>query len=165
MEVGVELYSMTKGHSMAGWRVGFMAGNPEIVSALAKLKSYLDYGTFQPIQVAAAAALNEGDEFVDGVNDVYRQRRDALISGLSDVGWAVDPPEATMFVWAKIPDAYRDMESLDFSIHVLEKAGVAVSPGLGFGTAGEGHVRFALVEEADRITEAAHRIGKALGRL
>lgn len=142
-----------------------MAGNPEIVSALAKLKSYLDYGTFQPIQVAAAAALNEGDEFVDGVNEIYRQRRDALIDGLGDVGWAVDPPEATMFVWAKIPDAYRDMESLDFSIHVLEKAGVAVSPGLGFGTAGEGHVRFALVEEGDRITEAAQRIGKALGRL
>jgi alanine-synthesizing transaminase len=165
MEVGVELYSMTKGHSMAGWRVGFMAGNPEIVSALAKLKSYLDYGTFQPIQVAAAAALNEGDGFVDGVNEIYRQRRDALIDGLGNVGWAVDPPEATMFVWAKIPDAYRDMESLDFSIHVLEKAGVAVSPGLGFGTAGEGHVRFALVEEADRITEAAQRIGKALGRL
>ncbi len=165
MEVGVELYSMTKGHSMAGWRVGFMAGNPEIVGALAKLKSYLEYGTFQPIQVAAAAALNDGDGFVDEVNEIYRQRRDALIDGLEEIGWVVAPPEATMFVWARIPEAYADMGSLDFSIHLLEKAGVAVSPGLGFGTAGEGHVRFALVEDADRITEAAQRIGTALGRL
>jgi alanine-synthesizing transaminase len=164
-EVGVELYSLTKGHSMAGWRVGFVSGNPEIVAALAKLKSYLDYGTFQPIQLAAAAALNQGDGFVDEVNDVYRQRRDALIMGLGEIGWEIPSPKATMFVWARIPEAYRDMGSLDFSIHVLEKAGVAVSPGLGFGSAGEGHVRFALVENSDRITEAAGRIGKALGRL
>jgi alanine-synthesizing transaminase len=164
-EVGVELYSLTKGHSMAGWRVGFVSGNPEIVAALAKLKSYLDYGTFQPIQLAAAAALNHGDGFVAEVNDVYRQRRDALIEGLSEVGWEISSPQATMFVWAGIPEAYSDMGSLDFSIHVLEKAGVALSPGLGFGSAGEGYVRFALVEDSDRITEAAGRIGKALGRL
>jgi alanine-synthesizing transaminase len=164
-EVGVELYSLTKGHSMAGWRVGFVSGNPEIVGALAKLKSYLDYGTFQPIQLAAAAALNQGDGFVAEVNDVYRQRRDALIGGLGEVGWEIPSPKATMFVWARIPEAYGDLGSLDFSIHVLEKAGVAVSPGLGFGSAGEGHVRFALVEDSDRITEAAGRIGKALGRL
>ncbi|MEX1038514.1 MAG: aminotransferase class I/II-fold pyridoxal phosphate-dependent enzyme [Acidimicrobiia bacterium] len=165
MEVGVELYSLTKGHSMAGWRVGFMAGNPDVVAALAKLKSYLDYGTFQPIQVAAAAALNEGDTFVEEVNETYRQRRDALIGGLSEIGWDVPPPEGTMFVWARIPEVYQDMGSLDFSIHVLDKAGVAVSPGVGFGTAGEGHVRFALVEDIGRISEAAERIGKALGRL
>lgn len=164
-EVGVELYSLTKGHSMAGWRVGFVSGNPEIVAALAKLKSYLDYGTFQPIQLAAAAALNHGDGFVSEVNDVYRQRRDALVGGLGEVGWEIPSPRATMFVWAKIPEAYRDLDSADFSIHVLEKAGVAVSPGLGFGSAGEGHVRFALVEDSDRIAEAAERIGKALGRL
>jgi alanine-synthesizing transaminase len=164
-EVGVELYSLTKGHSMAGWRVGFVSGNPEIVAALAKLKSYLDYGTFQPIQLAAAAALNQGDDFVTEVNEVYRQRRDALVGGLGEVGWEIPSPRATMFVWAKIPETYRDMDSADFSIHVLEKAGVAVSPGLGFGSAGEGHVRFALVEDSGRIAEAAERIGKALGRL
>lgn len=164
-EVGVELYSLTKGHSMAGWRVGFMAGNPQVVEALAKLKSYLDYGTFQPIQVAAAAALDEGDEFVDSVNEIYRVRRDALIEGLAECGWAVTPPEGTMFVWARLPEAYSDMGSLDFSIDLLEKAGVAVSPGIGFGTAGEGFVRFALVEDEARIAQAAERIGSALGRL
>ncbi len=164
-EVGVELYSLTKGHSMAGWRVGFLAGNPEIVAALAKLKSYLDYGTFQPIQVAAAAALNQGDSFVDEVNETYLKRRDLLIDGLDTFGWRVEPPKGTMFVWAPIPDAYQDMGSVDFSMYMLEKAGVAVSPGIGFGQAGEGFVRFALVEEGARITEATERLGEALGRL
>lgn len=164
-EVSVELYSLTKGHSMAGWRVGFLAGNAEVVAALAKLKSYLDYGTFQPIQVAAAVALNEGDTFVGEVNQVYKARRDVLIRGLGASGWHVSPPKGTMFVWASVPEAYQDMGSLDFSIHLLEKAGVAVSPGVGFGRSGEGHIRFALVEDADRIAEAAERIGAALGRL
>lgn len=164
-DVGVELYSLTKGHSMAGWRVGFMAGNAEVVEALAKLKSYLDYGTFQPIQVAAAAALEHGDGFVTDVNEIYRRRRDVLIDGLAAGGWHVPPPAGTMFVWASLPDAYADMGSLDFSIYLLEKAGVAVSPGVGFGSAGEGHVRFALVEEEARISEAAERLGEALGRV
>lgn len=164
-DVAVELYSLTKGHSMAGWRVGFLAGNPEVVGALAKLKSYLDYGTFQPIQIAAAKALATGDEFVLEVNNVYRARRDVLVDGLEEQGWKVDRPEATMFVWAKIPGAYSEMDSLEFSIHLLERAGVAVSPGVGFGETGEGFVRFALVEDGDRIGQAAERIGKALERL
>lgn len=164
-DVAVELYSLTKGHSMAGWRVGFLSGNVEVVGALAKLKSYLDYGTFQPIQMAAAQALKEGDSFVEEVNDLYRQRRDSLVDGLADRGWKVERPSATMFVWAKVPDPYLEMGSLEFSIHLLEKAGVAVSPGVGFGETGEGHVRFALVEGEGRIEAAAERIGEALDRL
>lgn len=164
-EVAVELYSMTKGHSMAGWRVGFLSGNRDVVEALAKLKSYLDYGTFQPIQIAAAQALATGDEFVAGVNEVYESRRDSLVDGLSDRGWKIEKPLGTMFVWAEIPGPYREQGSLDFSIHLLEKAGVAVSPGVGFGRSGEGNVRFALVEDEQRIDEAVDRIGDALDRL
>jgi len=164
-EVAAEIYSLTKGHSMAGWRVGFIAGNMEVVAALAKLKSYLDYGTFQPIQIAAAAALNEGDEFVDNVNLVYQERRDILVDGLADLGWKMDRPRGTMFVWAPIPGPYEDLSSAEFSIHLLETAGVAISPGVGFGPSGEGFVRFALVEEGPRIEEAVARIGQALDRL
>jgi alanine-synthesizing transaminase len=164
-EVAVEIYSLTKGHSMAGWRVGFMAGNSEVVAALAKLKSYLDYGTFQPIQIAAAAALNHGDGFVDEVNEIYRRRRDALVDGLADVGWKMDRPRATMFTWAPVPGPYEDLDSVELSIQLLEKAGVAVSPGVGFGQSGEGFVRFALVEEEERIAMAVDRIGDALRRL
>lgn len=164
-DVAVELYSLTKGHSMAGWRVGFLAGNSEVVSALAKLKSYLDYGTFQPIQLAAAEALATGDGFVAEVNKTYMKRRDALVDGLADIGWKVDKPAGTMFVWAEVPGPYDEMGSLDFSIHLLEHAGVAVSPGVGFGPSGEGHVRFALVEEVGRIEQAADRIGESLDRL
>ena len=164
-EVAVEIYSLTKGHSMAGWRVGFMAGNRDVVAALAKLKSYLDYGTFQPIQIAAAAALNEGDDFVDNVNVVYQDRRDILVDGLADLGWKMDRPRGTMFVWAPIPGPYEDFSSAEFSIHLLEAAGVAISPGVGFGPSGEGFVRFALVEEGLRIEEAVGRIGQALDRL
>ena len=164
-EVAVELYSLTKGHSMAGWRVGFLSGNAEVVEGLAKLKSYLDYGTFQPIQLAAARALVSGDSFVEEVCDTYRRRRDTLVDGLDAGGWKVERPAATMFVWAEVPPPYTDMGSLEFSILLLEKAGVAVSPGAGFGRAGEGHVRFALVEGVERLTEAAERIGGALGRL
>jgi alanine-synthesizing transaminase len=164
-DVAVELYSLTKGHSMAGWRVGFLVGNSEVVGALAKLKSYLDYGTFQPIQIAAAEALATGDGFVAEVNKTYMKRRDALVDGLADNGWKVDKPAGTMFVWAEVPGPYDEMGSLGFSIYLLEHAGVAVSPGIGFGQSGEGHVRFALVEEVGRVEQAADRIGEALERL
>lgn len=164
-EVAVELYSLTKGHSMAGWRVGFCSGNSEVVGALAKLKSYLDYGTFQPIQLAAAAALDTGDEFVVEVRETYRQRRDVLVDGLNARGWKVDKPLSTMFVWAEIPGPYADMGSVEFSIELLEKAGVAVSPGIGFGSTGEGYVRFALVDDTDRIELATARIAETLDRL
>jgi alanine-synthesizing transaminase len=150
---------------MAGWRVGFMAGNREVVAALAKLKSYLDYGTFQPIQIAAAAALEQGDEFVDDVNGIYQERRDVLVDGLAELDWKMERPRGTMFVWAPIPTPYEEMSSAEFSIHLLETAGVAISPGVGFGPSGEGFVRFALVEEADRIEDAVDRIGQALERL
>lgn len=164
-EVSVELYSLTKAHSMAGWRVGFMSGNAEVVAALAKLKSYLDYGTFQPIQIAAAEVLEQGDGFVAEVNSTYKARRDVLVETLAAAGWKMDKPAGTMFVWAPIPGPYEDLGSLDFSIQLLESSGVAVSPGVGFGPSGEGFVRFALVEDEDRITEAAEKIGGALERL
>ncbi len=164
-DVAVELYSLTKGHSMAGWRVGFLAGNAEVVGALAKLKSYLDYGTFQPIQMAAAEALATGDGFVAEVNETYMLRRDALVDGLADIGWKVEKPAGTMFVWAEVPGPYDHMGSLEFSIHLLDHAGVAVSPGVGFGQSGEGHVRFALVEDVARIEQATDRIGESLDRL
>jgi alanine-synthesizing transaminase len=164
-EVAIELYSLTKGHSMAGWRVGFCSGNAEIVAALAKLKSYLDYGTFQPIQLAAARALETGDDFVAQVCETYRARRDLLVDGLSGGGWKVNRPLGTMFVWAEVPGPYSEMGSLEFSIHLLERAGVAVSPGIGFGPSGEGFVRFALVDEGDRIETATRRIAESLDRL
>ncbi|HEU4894572.1 MAG TPA: aminotransferase class I/II-fold pyridoxal phosphate-dependent enzyme [Acidimicrobiia bacterium] len=164
-DVAVELYSLTKGHSMAGWRVGFVSGNAEIVAALGKLKSYLDYGTFQPIQLAAARALETGDDFVVEVCDIYQRRRDLLVDGLNAGGWKVDRPLGTMFVWAEIPGPYADMGSLDFSIHLLEEAGVAVSPGIGFGPSGEGFVRFALVDDDARIETATERIAETLDRL
>jgi alanine-synthesizing transaminase len=164
-EVAVEIYSLTKGHSMAGWRVGFVVGNRAVVAALAKLKSYLDYGTFQPIQLAASAALDKGDSFVEQTSETYRERRDALVDGLADLGWKMDLPRATMFVWAPLPDGWRGADSLQFSIDLLDKAGVAVSPGAGFGAGGEGHVRFALVEDVSRIEEAVRRIGDALSDL
>ena len=164
-DVGVELYTMTKGHSMAGWRVGFVVGNPEMVAALAKLKSYLDYGTFQPIQIASIIALNEGDEYVGEVNDIYLKRRDVLIDGLNRAGWKIEAPKGTMFVWAPIPEPYREMGSIDFTIDLLKRAKVAVSPGIGFGDSGEGFVRFALVENEHRIGQAVRGIRNALDRL
>lgn len=164
-DVAVELYSLTKGHSMAGWRVGFLSGNAEVVSALGKLKSYLDYGTFQPIQLAAAKGLDDGDVFVAETCQTYERRRDSLVEALADHGWKVDKPKGTMFVWAEIPGPYEEMGSLDFSMLLLENAGVAVSPGIGFGPSGEGFVRFALVEDVDRIEAAATRIGEILDRL
>jgi alanine-synthesizing transaminase len=164
-DVGVELYTLTKGHSMAGWRVGFVMGNPEMVGALAKLKSYLDYGTFQPIQIASIIALNEGDDFVLEVNEVYERRRDILIDGLARVGWEIPKPVGTMFVWAKIPDAYVHMSSMEFAFFLLDEAKVAVSPGVGFGPSGEGYVRFALVENDHRIAQAVRTIRATLTEL
>jgi alanine-synthesizing transaminase len=164
-EIGVELYTLTKGHSMAGWRVGFVVGNAEAISALGKLKSYLDYGTFQPIQIASIIALNEGDHYIDEVNETYEKRRDALVDGLNQAGWEIDPPRGTMFVWAEIPEPFREMGSLDFAIHLIEEAKVAVSPGIGFGPTGEGHVRFALVENQQRIRQAVRGIRTLMGRV
>ena len=164
-EVAVELYTLTKGHSMAGWRMGFLVGNAEVVGALAKLKSYLDYGTFQPIQIASIIALNEGDEYVEEVNEIYRGRRDVLVDGLNRNGWKVERPNGTMFVWAPIPDPYIEQGSMEFTISLLDRAKVAVSPGIGFGPSGDSHVRFALVENEHRIAQALRGIRKALDRL
>ncbi len=161
-EVGVELYTLTKGHSMAGWRMGFMVGNADIVAALGKLKSYLDYGTFQPIQIASIIALNEGDDYVAEVNAEYHGRRDTLVDGLARGGWAMERPRGTMFVWAPIPEPFAHMKSLDFALHLLDTAKVAVSPGVGFGPSGEGFVRFALVENEHRIGQAVRGIRKVL---
>jgi alanine-synthesizing transaminase len=161
-EVAVELYSLTKSFSMAGWRVGFLVGNAEVVAALARLKSYLDYGTFQPIQIASIVAMNEATDYPERVNEVYRGRRDALCDGLARLGWEVERPRATMFVWAPIPETYRSLGSLGFAVKLAREAKVAVSPGEGFGPGGEGHVRFALVENEQRIRQAVRGIGRVL---
>jgi alanine-synthesizing transaminase len=153
-EVGVELFSLTKSYNMAGWRLAFCCGNPQIVHALARIKSYLDYGVFQPIQIAGILAL-EGDQSVVGdIVEVYRKRRDVLVDGLRKLGWKVERPRGTMFVWAPIPEAFRPMGSLEFAKLCVQEAKVAVSPGIGFGEYGEGHVRFALVENEQRIRQA-----------
>jgi alanine-synthesizing transaminase len=153
-DVGVELFSLTKSYNMAGWRLAFCCGNPAMVNALARMKSYLDYGVFQPIQIAGIIAL-EGDQTCVGeINELYRRRRDALVDGLNKIGWCVEKPRGTMFVWAPIPEAYRAMGSLEFSKMLIQECKVAVSPGIGFGEYGEGHVRFALVENEQRIKQA-----------
>ncbi|HEX2179330.1 MAG TPA: aminotransferase class I/II-fold pyridoxal phosphate-dependent enzyme [Actinomycetota bacterium] len=157
-EVGVEFFSMSKSYSMAGWRLAFMCGNPEIVAGLGRLKSYLDYGVFQPIQIAGIIALNEVTEAPKEIRETYRGRRDALVAGLARAGWDIPTPPATMFAWAPIPDRYRDMGSLEFSKMLIKQAKVAVSPGIGFGKAGDGHVRFALVENEHRIRQACRGI-------
>ena len=164
-DVAVELYTLTKSFSMAGWRVGFVLGNAEVVQALARLKSYLDYGTFQPIQIAAIVAMNEAPDFPVEVCDVYRSRRDALCGGLARIGWAVPPPAGTMFVWAAIPEPYRSLGSLEFAIKLAREARVAVSPGIGFGQGGDAHVRFALVENEHRIGQAVGGLRRALPEL
>ncbi len=161
----VELYTLTKSFSMAGWRVGFMLGNAEAVAALARLKSYLDYGTFQPIQIAATVIMNEAPEYPAEVSELYRSRRDALCNGLQRVGWEVPPPRGTMFVWAEIPEPYRHLTSMEFALKLAREAKVAVSPGSGFGPGGDKHVRFALVENEQRILQAIRSIRRALPEL
>jgi alanine-synthesizing transaminase len=164
LECAVELYSLTKSFSMAGWRVGFTVGRPDVVAALAKLKSYLDYGTFQPIQIASIVALREASDYPLEVCEIYRSRRDALCSGLARAGWHVPPPLGTMFVWAAIPEGYRELGSLEFALKLAREAEVAVSPGVGFGPGGDGHVRFALVENEQRINQATRSIRRLLER-
>ncbi|MCS6952767.1 MAG: aminotransferase class I/II-fold pyridoxal phosphate-dependent enzyme [Bryobacterales bacterium] len=161
-EVAVEIYSLSKSFNMAGWRVGFCVGNAKMIAALARIKSYLDYGIFQPIQIAAIIALRECEEETRKICATYQKRRDVLVAGLNRAGWAVGPPRATMFVWAAIPEPYRPMGSLEFSKLLLEKALVAVSPGIGFGPMGEGYVRFALVENEHRIRQAVRGIRRFL---
>jgi len=164
-DVAVELYTMTKSFSMAGWRVGFLVGNAEIVQALTKLKSYLDYGTFQPIQIAAIVALTEASDYPKEINDIYCGRRNALCDGLNRMGWEVAAPKGTMFVWAPIPLAYREMGSLEFAKLLVTEADVATSPGGGFGPGGDGHVRFALIENEQRIHQAVRNLRRALTKL
>ena len=161
-ETCVELYTLTKSFSMAGWRVGFLVGNAEVVQALARLKSWLDYGTFQPVQIAAITAMNEAPDYPLEIADVYRSRRDTLCAALARAGWDVPAPRATMFVWAPIPTVYAELGSLGFAELLARDAHVAVSPGIGFGPEGEGHVRFALVENEHRIRQAARGIGRLL---
>ncbi|MBU6515923.1 MAG: aminotransferase class I/II-fold pyridoxal phosphate-dependent enzyme [Acidobacteriota bacterium] len=164
-ECCVELYTLTKSFSMAGWRVGFMVGNAEIVAALTKLKSYLDYGTFQPVQIAAIVAMNEASHYPDLLREVYQVRRDTLIGGLNRIGWNVAPPKGSMFIWAPIPEAYREMSSLEFATFLITEAEVATSPGVGFGEGGDGHVRFALIENELRTQQAIRNLRRALPKL
>ncbi len=161
-DVGVEFYSLTKSYNMAGWRVGFCCGNKEVVGALIKIKSYLDYGMFQPIQIASIIALNGPQECVQEISGMYQSRRDVLVDGLDKAGWKVEKPKATMFVWAEIPAPFKKMGSLEFSKHLIKEAKVAVSPGIGFGEYGDGHVRFALIENEHRLRQAAKGIKQAL---
>jgi alanine-synthesizing transaminase len=161
-DVGVEFFSLSKSYSMPGWRVGFCVGNPEVVGALRRIKSYLDYGIFQPIQIAAIVALNGPQECVKEICDTYKERRDALITGLNRVGWEIESPKATMFVWGKIPDQFLHMGSVEFSKMLINEAQVAVSPGLGFGEYGDDFVRFALIENNMRINQAIRGIRKIM---
>lgn len=161
-DVAVEFYSLSKTYSMPGWRVGFMVGNPVLVEALAKLKSYYDYGIFQPIQIAAIIALNGPQDCVKEIVSTYKKRRDVLVDGLNRLGWKAEKPKGTMFVWAKIPEEYRHMGSLEFSKFLLKEGKVAVSPGIGFGYNADQYVRFALVENEQRIRYALRGIRKAL---
>jgi alanine-synthesizing transaminase len=163
-DVGVEFFSLTKSYSMAGWRVGFCCGNRELVGALTTIKSYLDYGMFQPIQIASIIALRGQQDCVGEIVKTYENRRNVLIQGLNNAGWHVEPPKATMFVWAEIPEPFKQMGSLEFTKFLLKAGGVAVSPGIGFGPAGEGYVRFALVENEHRIRQATRGIKKALSK-
>ena len=163
-EVAVEFFTLSKSYNMPGWRVGFMVGNQRLVGALARLKSYFDYGTFTPIQVAAIAALEGPQECVAQICDNYRRRRDVLVEGLNKAGWSVAKPRATMFVWAQIPEFYRDLKSLEFSKLLLTEAKTAVSPGIGFGDYGDNHVRFALIENEERTRQALRGIKAMLAK-
>jgi alanine-synthesizing transaminase len=164
-ECAVELYSMTKSFSMAGWRVAYLVGNSTVVQALAKLKSYLDYGTFQPIQIAATVTLREEPDFPEQVGKLYQSRRDALIDGLHRLGWDVPRPRGTMFAWAPIPEPYAEMGSVEFASMLVKEAQVAISPGVGFGPGGEGYVRFALIENEQRIHQAVRNLRRTLTKL
>jgi len=161
-EVGVEFFSLSKSYSMPGWRVGFCVGNKESIAALRRIKSYLDYGIFQPIQIAAIIALNGPYDCVEEIRQTYRERRDTLISGLNRLGWDIPSPKGTMFVWGKIPEQYRKMGSVEFSKFLINQAQVAVAPGLGFGEYGDDYVRFALIENSMRINQAVRGIRKIL---
>jgi len=163
-DVGVEFFSLTKSYSMAGWRVGFCCGSKEIVGALVKIKSYLDYGMFQPIQIASIVALRGPQECVENIRGVYERRRNVLVKGLKQAGWPIEPPRATMFAWAEIPDPFKKMGSLEFCKLLIKKGGVAVSPGIGFGEGGDNFVRFALVENEHRIRQATAGIKRVLNR-
>ena len=163
-EVGVEFTTMSKGYNMAGWRVGFCAGNPEMVRALGTIKTYYDYGMFQPIQIAAIMALRHTDAAVEAQSVLYQRRRDVLCEGLRRIGWDINPPRAGMFVWAKIPEPWcSQMDTMQFATKLLEEGDVAVSPGSGFGPAGEGYLRLALVENENRLRQAVRQIGRCLG--
>ncbi|MDQ1627724.1 MAG: alanine-synthesizing transaminase [Actinomycetota bacterium] len=164
-ECAVELYSMTKSFSMAGWRVAFMVGNSEVVGALAKLKSYLDYGTFQPIQIAATVTLNEASDYPEEINAVYQSRRNALCDGLARIGWEIEKPRGTMFAWAPIPEPYAELGSIEFAKLIVNDCDVALSPGVGFGPGGDGHVRFALIENEQRILQAVRQLKRGLPKL
>ena len=161
-DVGVEFFSLSKSYSMPGWRVGFCVGNPETIFALRRIKSYLDYGIFQPIQIASIIALNGPDDCVEEIRQTYKERRDTLISGLKRAGWDIKSPKGTMFVWGKIPEKFQDMGSVEFSKFLINEAQVAVSPGLGFGEYGDDYVRFALIENPMRINQAIRGIRKVL---
>jgi alanine-synthesizing transaminase len=161
-DVGVEFFSLSKSYSMPGWRVGFAVGNQKMINALGRIKSYFDYGVFQPIQIASIIALNEGDADVVDIVEKYRKRRDVLCEGLYRIGWEVEKPKATMFVWAKIPEAFESMGSIEFSKFLLQEARVATSPGVGFGEYGEGYIRFALIENEHRIKQAVKGIRSLL---
>jgi alanine-synthesizing transaminase len=161
-DVAVEIFSMSKSYNMAGWRVGFCLGNPKMIAALARIKSYLDYGVFQPLQIGAIIALRECEDDTAQIREVYRKRRDLLVSGLNKAGWPVESPRGSMFVWAAIPERFRALGSLEFSKKLLEKSLVAVSPGIGFGPMGEGHVRFALIENEHRTKQALRCIRQFL---
>jgi len=161
-DVAVEIFSLSKSYNMAGWRVGFCLGNPRMIAALARIKSYLDYGVFQPIQIASIIALRECEEETKKICAVYQKRRDLLIDGLRRAGWPVEPPKGAMFVWAPLPEQYKQLGSLEFSKKLLEEALVAVSPGIGFGPMGEGFVRFALIENGHRTRQATTAIKKMM---
>lgn len=163
-DYAVEIYSMTKSFNMAGWRVGFCLGNRKLVSALTRIKSYLDYGMFQPIQIAAVSALRDCSEAPAKIRDLYQLRRDWLVEGLEKAGWHVKPPRGTMFLWAEIPEAFRPLGSLEFTKFIMREAHVALSPGMGFGPMGEGFVRFSLIEGEEGTREATSRIGRVISK-
>ena len=159
-DIGVESFSLSKSYNMAGWRIGFMSGNEEVISALRRVKSYLDYGIFQPIQISAITALNETRDCVNEITNTYESRRNRLIESFGNSGWEIDKPDATMFIWAKIPEKYKEMGSLEFSKKLITDCKIAASPGIGFGKNGEGYVRFALIENEQRILQAARSLKK-----